>query len=78
MSAGGTMRAFHGVIGIGGVIVGWQEHDIREGDSRGPGQPGDQGQCGEYADLNEHGKQQGAAARAASAMELVSVAIDEA
>jgi hypothetical protein len=66
------------MIRSGGVIVGRDGHDVREGDAGSLGQDGEQNQRGEYGNLQEHGKKQGAAARAAGATELVRVAIDEA
>ena len=41
MSADDTMRAFHDVLGAGGVIVGRHGHHLREGDARSFRQDGD-------------------------------------
>jgi hypothetical protein len=78
VSARDVRLAHSCVLRRGRAAVGRHGHYIREGDSRRLGQQGEQNQSGEYGNLYKHGKQQGAATRAASAMELVGVAIDEA
>jgi len=78
VSAGDVRLANGGVLCTIGMTIGRQRHGVSKSDARGLGQDGDQDKCGENADLYEHRKQQGAATRAASAMELLGVTVDEA